>query len=66
MISTGGIITNHSLASLAAPAPSHNVRVWYASYMTICTGLPKTGTTNQNAPHLLVNQRIFVPVTSEK
>jgi len=50
MISTGGIITNHSLASLAAPAPSHNVRVWY---MTICTGLPKTGATNQNAPCLI-------------
>ena len=39
--------------SLAAPAPSHNVRVWSASYIPSCTGLPKTGATNQNAPRLI-------------
>ena len=39
--------------SLAAPAPSHNLRVWYASYMPSCTRLPKTGVTNQNAPRLI-------------
>ena len=41
------------ITSLAAPAPSHNVRVWYASYIPSCTGLPKTGATNQNAPRLI-------------
>ena len=41
------------VGSLAAPAPSHNVRVWSASYIPSCTGLPKTGATNQNAPHLI-------------
>jgi len=39
--------------SLAAPSPSHNVMVWYASFMSSCTGLPKTGVTNQNASHLI-------------
>ena len=29
------------------------VRVWSASYIPSCTGLPKTGATNQNAPRLI-------------
>ena len=38
--------TVHVEISLAVPAS----RIWYAS---CCTGLPKTGATNQNAPRLI-------------
>ena len=42
----------HTLSDGARPL-AWKVRVWYASYILSCTGLPKTGATNQIVPMII-------------